>query len=109
MKNFFRMIAAVAALFVTASAAQAQAIDGAGVSFSGGTMNYDLSGVGNTPALALRADFPVSPIFRVEAGVVRPSPTSSSATTPPSSSPRYSCRRSFRWAAWRRTWARAWG
>jgi hypothetical protein len=74
MKNLFRMFAAAATLAVSASAARAQAIEGAGVSFSGGTMNYDLSGTGNTPALALRADFPFSSIFRVEAGVVAAKP-----------------------------------
>ncbi|HEX9937753.1 MAG TPA: outer membrane beta-barrel protein [Longimicrobium sp.] len=74
MQNLFRMFAAAAVLTVAASAAQAQATGGTGVSFSGGTMNYDLSGTGNTPALALRADFPLASVFRLEAGVVAARP-----------------------------------
>jgi hypothetical protein len=64
-------VAAMAAVALGASAAgaRAQALGGTGVTVAAGLMNYDLSGTGNTLAIALRVDRPITPVFRVEGSV----------------------------------------
>lgn len=61
----FKMIsAAVAAAVVVAGGGQAQAVAGAALSLSAGARSYD---EGSTLAVALRAEYPVTPSFLIEA------------------------------------------
>ena len=61
----FRMIsAAVAAALLAAGEGHAQAVAGAALSLSAGARSYD---AGSTLAVALRAEYPVTPSFLIEA------------------------------------------
>jgi hypothetical protein len=75
MRKHIRSVAmAVAAIALTGAGARAQALGGTGVTLAAGVMNYDLSGTGNTPVIALRVDRPISPVFRVEGAITGAKP-----------------------------------
>ncbi|MBD0319548.1 MAG: hypothetical protein ICV87_04395 [Gemmatimonadetes bacterium] len=58
------MSAALAAALLAAGGGHAQAVAGAALSLSAGARAYDL---GSTPVVALRAEYPVTPTFLIEA------------------------------------------
>jgi hypothetical protein len=74
IQTFVRPVSlSAAALALSAASAAAQTATpppaGPGITLAAGVMNFDLSGTGNTAVGAIRADFPLSRIFAVEAAV----------------------------------------
>ena len=73
IQSFVRPVSlSAAALALSTAGAAAQTATppaGPGITLAAGVMNFDLSGTGNTAVGAIRADFPLSRIFAVEAAV----------------------------------------
>jgi hypothetical protein len=88
IRNLVRSIpVAVAAATLTLSAAGAAAQTsappsaGPGITLAAGIMDFDLSGVGNTPVGAIRADFPLSRVFGLEAALAVAAPDQQSGSS----------------------------
>jgi hypothetical protein len=69
VRQFMLIAILVAVFFATAAGAKAQsAFVPEAVSISGGIFNFDLSGTGTTPSLAVTADWPVTARLLIEGG-----------------------------------------
>ncbi|HKP75440.1 MAG TPA: outer membrane beta-barrel protein [Longimicrobiaceae bacterium] len=77
----FAAAAAILAAPAHAQKAPPQPFAGPGITLAAGVMNFDLSGTGNTPTFALRADLPLSRIFSLEAAVAGARPNEQSGTS----------------------------